>query len=127
MHGDITALPVAVDEGVLVPAALVRAHAAPAHHLAVVRVPRRRARPRGLPPLLLLLPREPRGRPRVGGAARGGCGVRGRGRPKLGRVRRRRRRQLLAAVLACCCRGRRLVRRAHHGLKTCAGYLAGMS
>ena len=38
MHRDVTALAVAVDERVLVPAALVGAHATPAHHLAAVRV-----------------------------------------------------------------------------------------
>lgn len=60
MHGDVAALPVAVDERVLVPAALVGAHAAPAHHLAAVRVSRRGPRAGRLPSLLLPR-RQPKG------------------------------------------------------------------
>ena len=109
MHRDVTALAVAVDERVLVPPALVGAHATPANHLAAARVSRRRPRPGRLPPLLL--PRgggQPRGsrrrRPRDGRT--GGGRVRGR----FGRCRRRRGRRSLVDL------GSRvgLVRGAHH-------------
>ena len=107
MHCDAAAFPVAVDERVLVPAALVGAHAAPAHHLAAARVPRGGARA-GRPPPLSLPLLLPRGEP--GGS---------RGRSRLGGRRRRR-------SLAVLCSRVGLLRGAHHW-KTWARYRCRLS